>query len=57
MSEEKSELQKVIDLLEANGYHVIKAEREPPTDFSFLFSRAFGTISLQIAPKDEKNVS
>ena len=50
---EKSELQKVVNLLEENGYHVIKAEREPPTDFTHNVSKNFfGTISLQIAPKE-----
>ena len=51
--EEMSILQKAMELLEANGYHVLKAEHEPPTDFSIHVSKNhFGTISLQIAPKE-----
>ena len=51
---EKSELQKIVDMLEESGYHVIKAEREPPTDFTQHVSKNFfGTISLQIAPKEK----
>jgi len=53
--ENKSVIQKVVDLLEENGFYVFKAEREAPTDFSSSVSKAFGTIALRIAPKgDEK---
>ena len=57
MSEEqKSELQKVEDLLEANGYHILKAKRKPPTDFSFCLAKTYGTILLEITPKSEKAI-
>jgi hypothetical protein len=45
--EEKSDIQAVVDLLEANGYHVFKAEEEMISP-----GNPSGAINLQIAPRE-----
>jgi hypothetical protein len=49
--QEKSEIQKAVDLLEENGFHVARAEEEYTSPISMKHSR--GTILLQIVPKKE----
>jgi hypothetical protein len=50
---EKSEIQKAADLLEANGYHVLKVEK---MTYRKMVNEGYptGTMSLRIAPKEEK---
>jgi len=50
---EKSELQKIVDLLEQNGYHVFKAEEEVIEDGGCR-GHPTGAIQLRIAPYREE---
>jgi hypothetical protein len=51
--QEKSSLQKVVDLLEENGFHVSKAE-EALIESGISSGLPSGVILLRIAPKEEK---
>ena len=51
--EEKTNIQKVVDLLEANGFHVFKAEEILPNWLTGKVNNQ-GAISLLIAPYKEK---
>jgi hypothetical protein len=48
-NKEKSEIQKVVDLLEENGYHVFKAEEYIPEMHGIV--PPTGTIKLRISMK------
>jgi hypothetical protein len=51
---EKSDIQQVVDLLEANSFHVFKAEEEASDMFTARINRA-GTILLRVAPLTRRN--
>jgi hypothetical protein len=51
--QEKSSLQKAVDLLEENGFHVSKAEEALITD-GISSGLPSGVILLRITPKGEK---
>jgi predicted transcriptional regulator len=50
---EKAEIQRVVELLEENGYHVFKAEEAPSDIFTANINRK-GVIHLTITPKKNK---
>ncbi|MDR1128839.1 MAG: hypothetical protein LBL20_05965 [Treponema sp.] len=52
-NKEKSEIQKAVDLLEGNGYHVFKIEEEL-VDRGIASGRPTGAIQIWIAPKEEE---
>jgi hypothetical protein len=45
----KSDIQRIVDLLEVNDFHVFKAEEEAGDMFTARINRA-GTILLRVAP-------
>ena len=49
----KSVIQKIVDLLEENGYHVFKAEEEIDERDGICGTAPSGVIQLRIAPYRE----
>jgi hypothetical protein len=48
---EKTDIQKLIDLIEASGFHVFRAEEEIRTEASNDYRGKTGTILLRIVPQ------
>ena len=52
VEQKKSDIQKVVDMLEENGFYVLSAEQEGPSKYTLKYKN--GTILLRISPKEDR---